>query len=226
MNTETENVTQEAPAEPSIAKVYFRTRIESAADTTNGRYVLNNIRIYRGEFRDWACATNGQIAAAAPCDGGDTPDRTLIPAEPIRRMRRLARLNRKKPDTWAVLIEGRRVSIRSSSGLSIESPVGEGRFPKVDDAFHEVSEETHYSLGIDAGLLKQLADAISMDGERQCLTLFISKDNREAPIAAVGDMGIGCIMPLSDHPGVKSWERYADDRESFVKAFTKSEASQ
>lgn len=230
MTTETEIATPEteteAPAQ-TAPRVSFPTRIEAVADDMSDRYALNNILISRAAScisRAWACATEGRMLAAIPLDDCGIPPGTMIPAKPVGLMRKLvSKLNRRKPDAWHVEVDERSVKVRSTGGLVVEGMVGEGRLPRsLPEALVEVPEDEYCQVSIDADLLHRLADALTEDGERKEIALFIPKNNPNKAIGVRGTRGIGTLMCLQHEPSRSDRDRYHQLRSEFAEAFRHS----
>lgn len=212
-----------------VSKMIVPTEIEAAADVDRGveegRYALACLQVVHDGPAAWVVATNGRILAAANCYECTVPDRTLVPAKPLEKLRRLAVAEgAKRRDLW-VEVSGERVTVRNDAGLVAESQVGVGRFPtSIPAAFPAGDEETHVMVCLSVDLLHQLARALTERGQDddRTLTLFISREKDEA-IGVLGAEGIGVIMPKVAGPELGYREKYQRLREQFCRAYRREE---
>lgn len=167
-------------------------KLDAVCDPSNTRYVLGAVELIPASGEEgglWACATDGR-ALSVVRTAGETETRKpyYLPSKLL------------KPGTMKKgKLQGgvARLNGRWESANKMADPP-EGRFPRVHDCLPNDCGDRQ-SIKLDAKLLAKLAEAIGTDGK---VTLLIpppatSKGQRGA-IVAVGDGGIGVLMPVTD----------------------------
>jgi len=167
-----------------------KSKIEGACKRSETRYAMTSVLLRADARVAELVATDGLILAIVPCEldeGEHVPhgdaNPLLLPPEALAE----ARKQRAKSQPNAHLaINGKTAKCLNGA----EFPYREGAFPRVDDVLP--SGVPVVKVGLDVGLLKRLADAISTDGK-----LTMEFHGPHAPVKATGDLGTGVCMPFN-----------------------------
>jgi hypothetical protein len=157
-----------------------------------GRYTMNHIQHTPGKL--WA--TNGRMAAVINVadDDGDTPG-ILIPADLVK----LAVNKSGKAD--ALVTANGSIKALGKDGL-VEGKAGEGDFPKIEAIIPDVPKEHRVLIGLNAGMLEDLARAIGCENTTVCIELDLREFTKEKrddcyklPYRIDSPHGTGVLMP-------------------------------
>lgn len=164
-----------------MTTIEFDTDMRGVVGKTNSRYAPQHLIVcHDGNGKAYAIATEGRVLAAVPVQvsGADTPGTYDLSPGILP--------SRKNDRTVRITDDG-----EARYGDRVASLDTGNTFPPFRDAIMEDRPIT-FTIGIDAKLLLALQNAISDDGNG--IRLELSENTR--PVRAVGNRGIGVIMPV------------------------------
>lgn len=191
------------------------TNLIAATSAIKKKYPMNCVEFMPRELgKAWASATDSLIVAVCPVKTDDTllEEFAICPSEIIT----------EGPWGRKVSYNGDEFSVKHDKLTTHTNKVKDASFPPVDEVLPDIDKDgfVYKTITINSGLLKRLADAISEqsfnDGKN--ITIGVRVDDGAtdmSPIIAVGDTGIGAIMPAGRDPD-NAIEMYRRLRADFV----------